>query len=220
MPFVIAALLAWSAFSYGAVYAWAYLPVAAAIVGVGAVVLAIARPRLSIRLPAIAALALGAAIAAQTVPVSAALLGQSNHGARKVLSALDVGYANGVTAAHSLSVDTPATWFGLTAFALLAVWLISTSVVGIPALLLVLAAGRVIVGRLRQPQSEMTWWIRMGAVAGVCGMAAQELTEFSLQIPAVALLFATCVAVAIHQPARIPARRARTERTEALVTSI
>ena len=89
-----------------------------------------------------------------------------------------------------------------------------------PALLLVLALGRAIGARLRQPQPEMTWWIRMGACAGICGMAVQELTEFSLQIPAVALLFATCVAIAIHRPAQASPRRARPQHAEALVTSI
>ena len=60
------------------------------------------------------------------------------------------------------------------------------------------------VARLREPQDEMTWWIRMGAVAGICGMALQEVSEFSLQIPAVALLFATLLAVAIHEPVATP----------------
>jgi O-antigen ligase len=79
--------------------------------------------------------------------------------------------------------------------------------VGIPVLLLIVAIAREAVQRLRQPQDEMTWWIRMGAVAGICGMAVQELTEFSLQIPGVALMFATCVAIAIHEPAPVESRR-------------
>jgi hypothetical protein len=58
----------------------------------------------------------------------------------------------------------------------------------------------------------MTWWIRMGATAGICGIAVQELTEFSLQIPGVALLFATCLALAIHEPAPIQTHRRRTTR--------
>jgi hypothetical protein len=40
----------------------------------------------------------------------------------------------------------------------------------------------------------------MGAVAGICGMAVQEFTEFSLQIPGVAVLFAMLVGIAIHEP--------------------
>jgi O-antigen ligase len=83
----------------------------------------------------------------------------------------------------------------------------------VPVFLLIVAVGRKIVQRLMQPQDEMTWWIRMGAVAGICGMAVQELTEFSLQIPGVALLFATCVALAIHEPAPTQSRRRHTSRT-------
>ncbi|RPI50367.1 MAG: O-antigen ligase domain-containing protein [Acidobacteria bacterium] len=77
----------------------------------------------------------------------------------------------------------------------------------IPVLLLILSVGRTIVRRLKQPQDEMTWWIRMGAAAGICGIAVQELTEFSLQIPGVALLFATCVALAVHEPVPVQSRR-------------
>jgi O-antigen ligase len=84
----------------------------------------------------------------------------------------------------------------------------------IPALLLIFAVARRAVQRLLQPQDEMTWWIRMGAVAGMCSMAVQELTEFSLQIPGVALLFATCVALAIHERAPVQSRR-RSLRTPA-----
>jgi hypothetical protein len=75
----------------------------------------------------------------------------------------------------------------------------------VPVVLLIVAVGRRTVRRLLEPQNEMTWWIRMGAAAGMCGMAVQELTEFSLQIPGVALLFATCIALALHEPA--PRRR-------------
>jgi hypothetical protein len=79
------------------------------------------------------------------------------------------------------------------------------ALVCLPALLLVFAIARTAGRRLREPQAEMTWWIRMGAVAGICGIAVQEITDFSLQIPGVAFLFATCVAIAIHAPATVPA---------------
>jgi len=91
--------------------------------------------------------------------------------------------------------------------------------VGIPALFLVLAVGRRVWRTLRAPQDEMTWWIRVGAVAGVCGIAVQEISEFSLQIPGVALLFGFCLAVAMHEPADSVAqqhpRPADVTRTEA-----
>ena len=71
---------------------------------------------------------------------------------------------------------------------------------------------------MKAPQDETSWWIRMGAVAGMCGMAVQELSEFSLQIPAVALLFATCLAMALHpSPLASGRRAARSERESELV---
>jgi O-antigen ligase len=87
----------------------------------------------------------------------------------------------------------------------------------IPAMLLVLALGRAIVQSLKAPQDDGIWWIRMGAVAGMCGMAVQEISEFSLQIPAVALLFATCLAIALHPASPASGRRvARNERRREL----
>ena len=61
----------------------------------------------------------------------------------------------------------------------------------------------------------MTWWIRIGAVAGVCGIAVQEISEFSLQIPGVALLFGTCLAIALHPGAPAQSRRASRSSTVA-----
>jgi len=73
--------------------------------------------------------------------------------------------------------------------------------VGMPVMIAIAALIRTIVRRLRAPQDETAWWIRVGAVAGICGLAIQEVTDFSLQIPGVALLFAVIVAIAIHAPA-------------------
>jgi len=78
----------------------------------------------------------------------------------------------------------------------------------VPAMIAIGVLSRLAWRRLRQPQPTMTWWIRMGAMAGICGMAVQEASEFSLQIPGVALLFAVLVAMAIHEPARAGSRRA------------
>jgi O-antigen ligase len=82
--------------------------------------------------------------------------------------------------------------------------------VSIPVLLLILAIARRIIATLRAPQEELHWWVRMGAVAGLCGLAVQEISEFSLQVPGVALLYATALAVAVHTPqtARASSRRA------------
>ena len=77
----------------------------------------------------------------------------------------------------------------------------------IPVSIAVLLLGRVAWRRLRAPQDEITWWIRMGALAGICGIAVQEVSEFSLQIPGVALLFSVLLAVVIHNPASVRIRR-------------
>ncbi len=89
--------------------------------------------------------------------------------------------------------------------------------VGIPVLIVIGFFVRAAARRLKQPQDEMTWWIRLGAVAGICGMALQEVTEFSLQIPGVAVLFAVLVAVALHEPAPIEERRRVHSRRELTV---
>jgi O-antigen ligase len=79
--------------------------------------------------------------------------------------------------------------------------------VTVPALLVLIGTSRRIVRALRAPQDDAAWWIRMGAVAGIAGMAVQEISEFSLQIPGVALLFATALAIAVHDPAPAQSKR-------------
>jgi O-antigen ligase len=93
--------------------------------------------------------------------------------------------------------------------------------VGVAALLLLTGIAGDIRRRLQQQQDDAAWWIRMGAVAGICGIAVQELTEFSLQIPGVAVLFAATLAIALHEPASFeqPVRRPRRTGTT-LVSSI
>lgn len=48
-----------------------------------------------------------------------------------------------------------------------------------------------------------SYWIRIGAVTGLCAIAVQEIVEFSLQIPANAALFAALVAIALHRSPRV-----------------
>jgi O-antigen ligase len=88
----------------------------------------------------------------------------------------------------------------------------------VPVLLVVAVIGRRLVAALRVPQEPLTWWVRMGSIAAICGMAVQEISEFSLQIPGVAILFGACLAIALHHPAPLrhssraarPAGEART----------
>jgi len=49
-------------------------------------------------------------------------------------------------------------------------------------------------------RDDTTYWIRRGAVAGLLGIAAQSIVEFSLQMPANAALAVTLAAIALHRP--------------------
>jgi O-antigen ligase len=54
--------------------------------------------------------------------------------------------------------------------------------------------------RFAEPQgTESTYWIRVGAVAALCGIAVQETVEFSLQMPGNAALFAVICGIALHR---------------------
>jgi hypothetical protein len=48
----------------------------------------------------------------------------------------------------------------------------------------------------------VTYWLRVGAVAGLAGIAAQSLVEFSLQMPGNALMLVLLLAIASHRPSR------------------
>jgi len=70
----------------------------------------------------------------------------------------------------------------------------------------VLATIVVIVGAVRRRLGQdeewtSTRWIRAGAVAGLLGIAAQSVLDFSLQMPGNAILFVVVLAIAIHRPA-------------------
>jgi O-antigen ligase len=77
--------------------------------------------------------------------------------------------------------------------------------VGIPVLVVfgLIASG--IRRRLSSGQDDrLTAWIRLGAIAGLLGVAAQSFVEFSLQMPGNAVLFVVLMAIALHRPGRIP----------------
>jgi O-antigen ligase len=80
--------------------------------------------------------------------------------------------------------------------------------VTVPALLLagtiVILAGKRI--RAADP-GRTTHWIRLGAVTGLLAIACQSVVEFSLQIPANAMLCAALCALATHDAAPTSARR-------------
>ena len=55
--------------------------------------------------------------------------------------------------------------------------------------------------RFKQETSVSTYWIRVGAVTGLCAIALQETVEFSLQMPGNAFLFVVLCAIALHRTA-------------------
>jgi O-antigen ligase len=70
----------------------------------------------------------------------------------------------------------------------------------VPAVLLVGLVGAGVVRRLSvSDDDQVTYWIRRGAVAGLVGMAAQSVVEFSLQMPGNAVMFVALTAVALHR---------------------
>lgn len=74
--------------------------------------------------------------------------------------------------------------------ALIELGLWGTACLMIAALLLVIEQHRVRGAR----QTARVWWCRTAALAGIIGLAVQEIVDFSLQIPGVALLFFLCLA--------------------------
>jgi hypothetical protein len=66
-----------------------------------------------------------------------------------------------------------------------------------------IAIGVVLLGIRRRMTAglddEQTAWIRTGAVAGLVGIAAQSLIEFSLQMPGNTALFVLLLAIALHR---------------------
>ena len=46
----------------------------------------------------------------------------------------------------------------------------------------------------------VTYWLRAGAVTGLCAIAVQETMDFTLQMPGAAALFVVLAAIAMHRP--------------------
>ena len=81
--------------------------------------------------------------------------------------------------------------------------------VGVPAAMLIVVFIRTIRRRFTEaPQEGTTYWLRIGAVIGLAGIALQALVEFSLQMPGNAALFAIVASLALQ---RSPNLRPRSE---------
>ncbi len=72
----------------------------------------------------------------------------------------------------------------------------------LPAAFALVVQFRAVRRRFRENLDDSrTWWLRAGAVTGICALALQSLVDFSLQMPGNAVLFVLLLAVAVHRPA-------------------
>ncbi len=78
--------------------------------------------------------------------------------------------------------------------------------VTVPAVLTAAAFVRLAMARLEADVTPLVW-IRIGAAAGVTGVALQSVWETGLRMPANSILFAVVAAIAVHRPA-VPRRSA------------
>jgi O-antigen ligase len=93
---------------------------------------------------------------------------------------------------------------------------------GIPILLTIAVFLRSVWKRFHEaPHSGTTYWLRVGAVIGLVSIAFQSIFEFSLQMPANALLFALLAAIALHRsPNLIRSGSKRFEAAAAAVAAV
>ena len=71
----------------------------------------------------------------------------------------------------------------------------------IPAVWLIGLAAARIRRRLASADDPMRSWLRVGAIAGLAGIATQSLVDFTLQMPGVRPLFVLLLAIALHRSA-------------------
>jgi O-antigen ligase len=69
----------------------------------------------------------------------------------------------------------------------------------VPAVLVVVAGLQMMTKRAREDSTPI-FWLRIGASAGMLALAAQNMVEMTLRVPANATLFAILAAVAMHRP--------------------
>jgi len=75
--------------------------------------------------------------------------------------------------------------------------------VTLPALVAVVLLVRIIQRRMASVDDDIvTSWVRVGAAAGLAGIAVQSILEFSLQMPGNFLMFVVVAALAMHRPRR------------------
>ena len=134
-PVLLLCVLSWGAFAFGAVYAWAYVPLqwACAVLGALGLVAPGVKARSGINWPLAGALALFLlAVAVQLLPMTPATLGRISPATDALLRKHEVAYALAAHAPeveyrHPLSINPAATWLGLGFAAAFGVLLLGTA---------------------------------------------------------------------------------------------
>jgi O-antigen ligase len=123
------AAVAWGALAFGAVYPWAYWPLALACATTGLLGLfaRAAAPRAILKTPAIALVVFAAAVLLQLVPVPVQVLSRISPAASPTLRAYSISFAGGLEHRHALSIEPAATWTALGLFVAFAVLLLGTT---------------------------------------------------------------------------------------------
>lgn len=76
---------------------------------------------------------------------------------------------------------------------------------GVPILLAIGVFVREVWRRFREGADDReTYWLRAGAVTGLCAVAVMALFDFALQMPGAAAMFVVLGAIAIHRPNYLP----------------
>ena len=84
---------------------------------------------------------------------------------------------------------------------------------GVPMACAIAAAVWTIASRLRRDRTPI-FWIRAGAASSLVAIGVQSIWETGLRMPANAVLFALCVALAVHEARPRRRRAVVTEMTE------
>lgn len=118
LPFLtgLTLTLAWGTFAFGAVYQWAYLPLAAACSALGAIGLLIGRhgPHVPVMRPLIGALAAMMAIGLlQIVPLPESVISSISPATDRFLRSYDLGYAASTAVVSAEPLPAPAAWHPL-----------------------------------------------------------------------------------------------------------
>lgn len=72
---------------------------------------------------------------------------------------------------------------------------------GLPILAAIGLLSREVWRRFRERADDAeTYWLRAGAVTGLCAIAVMEVFDFTLQMPGASAMFVVLCAVAIHRP--------------------